>query len=135
MNPKDEGEMTFITHFDVYYYVKMPFRLKNARATYRKGLHIVLDLHIGRNIEAYIDDIVVKSKSHGGRLDDLKETFDNLCKYRTKLNAKKCVFRVSIGKPLGYMVSARGIDANLKEVEAIEQLRPLPPIAKNKSRN
>jgi hypothetical protein len=71
----------------------------------------------------------------GGQLDDLKETFGNLCKYRMKLNPKKCVFRVSTGRPLGYMVSARGIDANLKEVEAIEQLRPLPPIAENKSRN
>jgi hypothetical protein len=66
MNPKDEEEMTFITHFEVYCYVKVPFRLKNARATYRKGLRIILDLQIGRNIEAYIDDIVVKSKSHGG---------------------------------------------------------------------
>jgi hypothetical protein len=68
--------------------------------------------------------VVVKSKKRGDLLDDLKETFNNLCKYKMMLNPKKCVFGVSLGKLLGYMVSARGIDANPKKVEAIEQLQP-----------
>jgi hypothetical protein len=72
----------------------------------------------------YIDDVVVKSKKHGDLLDDLKETFDNLRKYKMKLNPKKCVFSVSSFKLLNYMVSVRGIDANPKKVEAIEQLQP-----------
>jgi hypothetical protein len=53
-------------------------------------------------------------------LDDLKETFGNLCKYKMKFNPKKCVFGVSSGNMLGYMVSAQGIDANPKKVEAIK---------------
>jgi hypothetical protein len=67
-------------------------------------MHIVLKNQIGRNIEAYIDDIVVKSKKRGDLLDDLKETFDNLCKYKMMVNPKKCAFNVSSGKLLGYMV-------------------------------
>jgi hypothetical protein len=87
-------------------------------------VHIVLENHIGRNVEAYIDDIVVKSENSGDLLDDLKETFDNLCKYKIMLNPKKCVFDVSTGKLLGYVVLSRGIDANPTKVEAIEKLQP-----------
>jgi hypothetical protein len=65
---------------------------------------------------------VVKSKKQGDLLDDLKETLDNLRKYKMMLNPKKCVFGVLSGKLLGYMVSSQGIDANPKKVEAIEQL-------------
>jgi hypothetical protein len=64
----------------------------------------------------------VKPKKHVDLLDDFKETFDNLCKYKMMLNPKKFVFSVSSGKLLGYMVSSREIDVNPKKVEAIEQL-------------
>jgi hypothetical protein len=83
-----------------------------------------LEPQIGRNVEAYIDDIVVKSKKQEDLLDDLKETFNNLHKYKMMLNPKRCIFGVSLGKLLGYMVSSREIDANLKKVEVIEQLQP-----------
>jgi hypothetical protein len=66
----------------------------------------------------------VKSKKHEDLLDDLKETFDNLRKYKMKHNPKRCVFGVSSGKLLSYMVSSRGIDANPTKVEAIEELQP-----------
>jgi hypothetical protein len=75
-------------------------------ATYQRCVHIVLELEIGRNVEAYINDIVVKLKKCGDPLDDLKETFNNLRKYKLMLNPKKCVFNVSLGKLLGYMVSS-----------------------------
>jgi hypothetical protein len=88
-------------------------------------MHIILKNQIRRNIEVYIDDIVVKSKKRGDFLDDLKETFDNLRKYKMMLNPKKCVFGVSLGKLLGYMVSSRGIDVNPTKVEAIEKLQPV----------
>jgi hypothetical protein len=65
---------------------------------------------------------VVKSKKQVDLLDDLNETFDNLRKYKMMLNPKKCVFGVSSGKLLGYMLSSRGVDANPKKVEANEQL-------------
>jgi hypothetical protein len=83
-----------------------------------------LEGQIRQNVEAYIDDIVVKSEKRGDLLDDLKETFDNLHKFKMMLNPKKYVFAVSSGKLLGYIVSSRGIDVNPKKVEAIEKLQP-----------
>jgi hypothetical protein len=87
-------------------------------------VHIILKNQIGRNIETYINDIVVKSKKRGDLLEDLKETFDNVRKYKMMLNPKKCVFDVSLEKMLGYMISSRWIDANPTKVEAIEKLQP-----------
>jgi hypothetical protein len=101
----------------------MAFGLKNGRATYKKCVHTVLEGQIGRNVEAYIDDIVVKLEKRGDLLDNIKENFDNLRKFKMMLNPKKCIFGVSLGKLLGYMVSSRWIDANPK-VEAIEKLQP-----------
>jgi hypothetical protein len=72
-------------------------------------VHIVLENQIGRNVKAYINDIVVTSKKHGDLLDNLNETFNNLCKYKMLLNPNKCIFGVSSGKLLGYMVSSRWI--------------------------
>jgi hypothetical protein len=115
----DEEKIVFITPFGIFCYTKMAFRLKNGGATYQKCVHTVLESQIGRNIKAYIDDIVVKSEKRGNLLDDLKETFDNLRKSKLMLNPKKCMFGVSSGKLLGYMVSSQGIDTNLKKVIVI----------------
>jgi hypothetical protein len=120
----DEEKIVFITPFGIFCYTTMVFKLKNRGATYQKCIHTVLESQIGRNIEAYNDDIVVKSEKHGDLLDDLKETFNNLRKFKMMLNAKKCVFDMSSGKLLGYMVSSWGIDANPKKVEAIDNLQP-----------
>jgi hypothetical protein len=84
----DKEKISFITPFRIFCYTKMAFGLKNGGATYQKCVHIVLENQIGRNIESYIDDIVVKSKKCGDLLDDLKETFDNHCKYKMMLNPK-----------------------------------------------
>jgi hypothetical protein len=83
-----------------------------------------LEYQIRRNVKAYIDNVVVKSKKHEDLLDDLKGTFNNLRKYKMMLNPKKYVFGVSSEKLLSYMLSSRGIDANPKKVEVIEQLQP-----------
>jgi hypothetical protein len=120
----DEEKTTFITPIEIFCYTKMAFGLKNEGATYQKCVHTVLEGQIGWNIEAYIDDIVVKLEKRGDLLDDLKETFNNLRKFKMMLNPKKCVFGMSSGKLLGYMVSSRGIDANPKKVEAIKKLQP-----------
>jgi hypothetical protein len=119
----DQEKTTFITPFGIFYYTKMAFVLKNGGATYQKRIQIILEAQIRQNVEAYIDDVVVKSKKRGDLLDYIKEAFDNLFKYKIKLNPKKCVFGVSSGKLLSYMVLARGINANPKKVEAIEQLQ------------
>jgi dsDNA-binding SOS-regulon protein len=79
---------------------------------------------IGRNIEVYIDNIVVKTKNAATLIDDLRETFDNLDRYKIKLNPKKCFFGVPGGQVLGYFISARGIEANPLKIKAILDMEP-----------
>ena len=74
---------------------------------------------IGRNMEVYVDDMLVKSKEELAHLDDLKETFATLRQYQMKLNPNKCAFGVASRKFLEFMVSQRGIEANLEKVQAI----------------
>jgi hypothetical protein len=83
----------------------MPFGLKNAGATYQRTMQRCPRGQIGRNVHAYVDDVVVKTKRSGTLLDDLKETFANLRRYRMKLNLEKCTFGVPAGQLLGYIVS------------------------------
>ena len=70
-------------------------------------------------MEVYVDDILVKSRKVELHLDNLKETFDIMRKYQMRLNPVKCVFGVSSGKFLGFMVSQQGIEANPEKVKAI----------------
>ena len=100
----------------------MPFGLKNAGATYQRLVNQIFEKQIGRNVEVYVDDMLVKSKEEEDHLDDPKETFNTLRHYRMKLNPSKCAFWVSSGKFLGFMVSQRGIDANLEKVKAILEM-------------
>lgn len=97
----------------------MLFGLKNAKATYQRLVNHMFSKQIGRNIEVYVDDVLVKSKKAKSHLNDLKETFDILRKCLMRSNSTKCVFGVSSGKFLGFMVSQRGIEANPKKVMAI----------------
>ena len=80
--------------------------------------------HIGRNVEVYVDDMLVKSIDEGSHLDDLQETFETLRRYKMKLNPSKCAFGVSSGKFLGFMVSQRGIEANPDKIQAILGMEP-----------
>jgi hypothetical protein len=82
----DEEKIVLITPFGIFCYTKMAFRLKNGGATYQKCVHIILKNQIGRNVEAYIDDIVVKSEKSGELLNDIKENFDNLRKFKMMFN-------------------------------------------------
>ena len=79
---------------------------------------------IRRNVQVYGDDMLVKSLRKNNHLEDLQETFDTLRLYNMKLNPSKCVFRVTAGKFLGFMVSQRGVEVNLEKVRAIMELRP-----------
>ena len=101
----------------------MPFGLKNARATYQRLVNRIFSDQIGRNVEVYVDDVLVKSKDKANHLNDLKETFNTLHKYNMKLNPTKCVFVVTSRKLLGFMVSQRGIKANPDEVKAIIEVK------------
>jgi hypothetical protein len=83
-----------------------------------------LQEQIGRNVHAYVDDVVVKTKQSGTLLGDLKETFANLRRYCMKLNPEKCTFGVPAGQLLGYIVSQQWIEANPLKIKAIEALEP-----------
>ena len=103
----------------LYCYKVMPFRLKNAGATHRRLVNKMFSKKIGRNMEVYVDDMLVKSREEPVHLDDLKETFATLKQYQMKLNPSKCAFGISSGKFLGFMVSQRRIEVNPKKVQAI----------------
>ena len=102
----------------------MPFGLKNAGATYQRLMNKMFRNQIGRNVEVYIDDKLVKTKDEANNLEDLEETFETLRQYRMKLNSSKCVFGVSSGKFLGFMVSQRGIEANPDKIKAVLEMTP-----------
>ena len=102
----------------------MPFGLKNAGATYQRLVNHMFRTQIGRNIEVYVDDMLVKSLDEERHLDDLQETFNTLRRHQMKLNPRKCAFRVSSGKFLGFMVSQRGIEANPDKIQAILDMEP-----------
>ena len=102
---EDQEKTAFITNQGLYYYKVMPFRLKNARATYQSLVNKMFNEQIGRNMEVYMDDMLIKSKEEMTHLDDLKETFATLRKYQMKLNPSKCAFVVPSGKFLGFMLS------------------------------
>lgn len=93
----------------------MSFGLKNAGATYERAIQTCLSEQIGENIEAYVDDVVVKTKDQGTLINDLKQTFENL-KWKWKFNPNKCVFGVPSGQLLGFLVSHRGIEASTKQI-------------------
>ena len=105
MAEEDQEKTTFITSQWLYCYKVMPLRLKNAGATYQRLVNKMFNKQIGRNMEVYVDDMLVKSKEELAHLDDLRETFATLKQYQMKLNPGKCVFGVASGKFLGFMVS------------------------------
>ena len=102
----------------------MSFGLKNVGATYQRLVNHMLRPQIGRNVEVYVDDMLVKSQDEGEHLNDLQETFDTLRQYSMKLNPNKYDFGVSSGKFLGFMVSHRGIEANPDKIQAILDMKP-----------
>ena len=110
--------------FGVYCYNTMTFGLKNAGATYQKAIQKCLQGQIGHSAEAYIDDIVIKTRSSDQFIVDLQETFENLKRFKWKLNPTKCVFGVPSGKLLGFIVSSWGIEANPTKINAIRFMKP-----------
>jgi hypothetical protein len=108
---EDEDKTAFITPHGVYCYMTMPFGLKTAGATYQRCMEACLKEQISRNVEVYVDDIVIKSVKADSLLDDLHRTFANLDHYSIKLIPKKCSFGVPTGQLLGYLISERGIEA------------------------
>jgi hypothetical protein len=119
LHSDDEDKTTFITPHDIYCYKVMTFGLKNAGATYQKEIQKCLKTQIGKNVEAYVDDVVVKITKEDKLIADLTETFVNLREFQWKLNPTKYVFGVPSGLLLGFMVGHRGT----QDGQAIQQER------------
>jgi len=123
MHPRDECKTTFMTEMSCYCYTVMPFGLKNAGATYQRLMDRVLEPMIGRNVQAYVDDMVVISQMRDQHVTDLEELFATIAKYRLKLIPEKCVFGVEAGKFLGFLLTERGIEANPEKCATILAMR------------
>jgi hypothetical protein len=100
----------------------MSFGLKNAWATYQRAIHICLANQLYCNVEAYVNDVVIKTRAHDEFISDLEETFNSLRKFWWKLNPTKCIFDVPQGKLLGFTVSHWGIEANPEKITAITEM-------------
>jgi hypothetical protein len=119
MKEEDEEKTAFYTNKGIFCYTKMPFGLKNAGATYQRLVDRIFAEQIGRNMEAYVDDLVIKSASAEDILKDVKETFMNLRKVNMKLNPAKCSFGFEEGKFLGHVVGKKGIQADPSQIQAV----------------
>src|SRR3954470_5142765 len=124
MAVEDIEKTAFLTPCGVYCYTCMPFGLRNAGATFQRLMHITLGPQLGKNVEAYVDDIVVKSREARTLIQDLEESFQSLHRVNLRLNPEKCVFGVPSGKLLGFLVSHRGIEPNPEKIKAIEDMSP-----------
>ena len=113
----------------------MPFGLKNARTMYQKLMNKMFTHQIGRNVQVYVDNMLVKSLREDDHLGDLQETFDTLRTYNMKLNLSKCAFGVTAGNFLGFMVSYRGIEVNPEKVRVIIELSPPKAVKEVQSLN
>jgi hypothetical protein len=124
MSRQDRKHTAFVTVDGLYCYVVMPYGLKNTLPTFVRVTSKTFGDLIRDRVEVYIDDIMVKTKRGSTLVEDLTLVFDKLRATRMKLNPDKCVFGVSTGKLLGFLVSRRGIEANPEKIKEIETMRP-----------
>ena len=120
----NQERSSFITPIRNYHYKVMPFGLKNAGATYQRMMTRMFEPQLEKNIDIYIDDMMVKRKAESEHVNDLGNIFDILRKHKLRLNASKCSFGVGSRNFLGYMVTHRGIEVNLDQIKAINNLQP-----------
>ena len=118
----DQEKTVFVTPIGNYHYKVMPFGLKNTGSTYQRMMTIMFKPQLGRSIEVYIIDIVVKSRVVSEHVGDLTNIFEILRKHKLHLNASKCLFGVGSGKFLGDMVTHKGIEVNPDQIKAINSL-------------
>ncbi|KAI3767660.1 hypothetical protein L2E82_17975 [Cichorium intybus] len=123
MRKEDEDKTAFYTDHGTFCYQKMPFGLKNAGATYQRLVDKVFKDQIGRNVEVYVDDMVIKSRAEQSLLQDIEETLKTLSKIQMKLNSAKCTFGVEEGKFLGYYVTREGIQPNPEKIKDFVEIK------------
>jgi len=120
MHETDQEKTSFVTSQGLFCYKVMPFGLKNMSTTYQRLMNKMFAQQIGRNVQVYVDDMLVKSRREEDHLEDLKETFNTFRSYNMKLNSGKYAFGVTTGKFLGLMVS----QANPDKIQAIMEMAP-----------
>ncbi|GJS55049.1 reverse transcriptase domain-containing protein [Tanacetum coccineum] len=130
MANEDEEKTTFITSQGVFCYSKMPFGLRNVRATYQRLADKAFHKQISRNLEVYVDDLVIKSRTEDEIIRDIEETFKTQKEINMKLNLKECTFGVEEGMFLGYKVNTNGIKVCPDKVDAVLSL-PSPKCLKD----
>ena len=119
MYPPDGEKTSFITPHGLFCYNVMPFGLKNVGATYQRFVTKMFRPLLGKTMEVYIDDMLIKSKERPDHANHLQQVFDLLKTYGMKLNPAKCAFEVSAGRFLGFMMTQRRIEANPSQLKAI----------------
>ncbi|XP_031107639.1 uncharacterized protein LOC116012276 [Ipomoea triloba] len=124
MHEEDAEKTAFTTPEGIFCYLVMPFGLKNAGATYTRMVAKLFGKVLGRNMEAYVDDMIVKSRRGASHVKDLNEVFSIMRNFNLRLNPKKCTFAVSGGKFLGFMVTRNGIEPNPEKVKTILDMEP-----------
>ncbi|GJX68394.1 reverse transcriptase domain-containing protein [Tanacetum coccineum] len=130
MAKEDEEKTTSITSQGIYCYSKMSFGLRNAGATYQRLVDKAFHKQIDRNLEVYVDDLVIKSRTEDEIIRDIEETFRTLREINMKLNPKKYTFGVEEGMFLGYKVNTRGLKVCPDKVDAVLSL-PSPKCLKD----
>ncbi|KAI5343556.1 hypothetical protein L3X38_011432 [Prunus dulcis] len=124
MLPKDAEKTAFRTPYGNFYYTVMPFGLKNAGATYQRAMTAVFHDMMGKEVEDYVDNLVVKSKTKESHQEVLRRVLEKCRLYGLKMNPKKCAFGVSSGKFLEFQVHLRGIDVDLEKTRTLNSLAP-----------
>jgi hypothetical protein len=120
---EDHEKTAFITLFRAYCYTMMSFGLKNADATYQRAIQAYFKKQLNKNVEAYVDDVVVKTQNSDTLIADLEETFASLREYQWKLNRNKCIFGVPSRKLLGFIIIHRVIEANPEKISVITNMK------------
>jgi hypothetical protein len=125
MADEDISKMAFIYpgFFGLFEWVVMTFGLKNAGATYQRTMNLIFHDLLGIIVQVYIDDIVIKSVGDNSHLADLRLGFEKMHRYKLKMNPIKCAFGVSAGEFLGFIVHEKGIEIDLKMIEAIQSVK------------
>ncbi|XP_060179392.1 uncharacterized protein LOC132609432 [Lycium barbarum] len=124
MDDDDAEKTSFITEWGTYCYRVMLFGLKNAGATYMRAMTTIFHDMMHKEIEVYVDDVIIKSRKQSDHVKDLVKFFERLRRYNLKLNPAKCIFGVPSGKLLGFVVSRRGIELDPAKIKAIQELPP-----------
>ena len=124
MHKEDIPKVSFITDFGIFCYLVMAFGLKNAGATYQRLVNKIFTHLIGKTMEVYVDDMLVKSLVKSDHIKHLREAFEVLRHHKMMLNPAKCAFGVGSGKFLGLMDSKKGIEANPDKIKAILDMEP-----------